>query len=72
MAVFKVIQFKKDKSIELVPSKWIKQDKCCWPEDLASNPKIYYREVEKNKHPSSKWPSFEVEEIISSAGRNLG
>ncbi len=57
---FSVLFFPSDNSIEVVPSKWISEDKKTCPFPLAGV--VNFKELQKdsNSSPDPSWPIWEV------------
>lgn len=51
-----VVQFKKDDTVEAVPTSWIEGDQCLWPPFTQDKTKAALKNCQINTH----WPSHEI------------
>lgn len=68
MKNFSVVSFKKDNTVEAVPSRWITEDhlSCYWPKKYPKNFKAILQSSESV--PGKDWVLYEVE-VVKSYGK---
>jgi hypothetical protein len=63
---FSVVHFLNDDSVEVVPSKWITEDSCKFPDKLTKGLGKLLRN--SDKEPCDSWESYKIK-LVKSYGR---
>lgn len=61
--MFKVVEFLETCEVELVPTFWVKDSQCCWPDSLRGM--ALHQAIKNSMAPDLSWDHWEVRTMFS-------